>query len=173
LHKTKTIGNQAFTLIELIVVISMISILLAFSIPRLDISFFSDNERKLSSWILLNVKALKEKSVKEQTLNVLNVDLDNNQMWPSAGFVVENNEEDTEDMPPENVYKIPSGYRLVDVEFVNEDKITKGIAEIHFYRKGYSDKALIHIEDDDNLQYSYLIEPFLPHIKITDEYIEF
>jgi len=151
----------------------MISILLAFSIPRLDISFFSDNERKLSSWILLNVKALKEKSVKEQTLNVLNVDLDNNQMWPSAGFVVENNEEDTEDMPPENVYKIPSGYRLVDVEFVNEDKITKGIAEIHFYRKGYSDKALIHIEDDDNLQYSYLIEPFLPHIKITDEYIEF
>ena len=58
-------------------------------------------------------------------------------------------------------------------EFLNEDKITRGIAEIHFYRKGYSDKALIHIEDDDNEQSSYLIEPFLPHVKIIEEYVEF
>ncbi len=165
-------NNQAFTLIELIVVISMISILLVFTIPRLDASFFSDNERKISSWILLNVKALKEKAVREQTLYVLNVDLDNNQMWSSSGLVSESTEE-SEETPKESKYQIPSGYRLVDVEFLNEDKITGGIAEIHFYHKGYSDKALIHIEDDDNAQNSYLIEPFLPHVKIIDEYVEF
>ncbi len=168
-HKIKYCNNSAFTLIELIVVISMISILLAFSIPRLDISFFSDNERKISSWILLNVKALKEKAVKEQSLQVLNIDLDNNKMWPSSGPVTEG----TEETPKENEYQIPSGYHLMDVEFVNEDKITKGTAEIQFYKKGYSDKAMIHIEHDDNIQYSYLIEPFLPHVKIIEKYIEF
>jgi hypothetical protein len=116
-----------------------------------------------------------DKSVREQTLFVLNIDLDNNQMWPSSGLVAEAIEEtdETVETPKENVYKLPSGYRLTDVEFINEDKTTSGIAEIHFYRKGYSDKALIHIEDDDNLHYSYLIEPFLPHVKIIDEYIEF
>jgi prepilin-type N-terminal cleavage/methylation domain-containing protein len=165
-------NNHAFTLIELIVVIAMISIVLAFAIPRLDASFFSDNERKISTWILLNVKALKEKSVREQTLYVLNVDLDNNQMWSSSGPVTEDIEA-SDVIPAENKYQIPSGYRLVDVEFLNEDKITRGIAEIHFYRKGYSDKALIHIEDDDNAQYSYLLEPFLPHVKIIEEYVEF
>ena len=174
-QKIKYTNNSAFTLIELIVVISIISILLAFSLPRLDVSFFSDNDRKISSWILVNVKALKEKSVREQTLFVLNIDLDNNQMWSSSGFVAEVTEEadETVETPKENVYKLPSGYRLTDVEFIDEDKITSGIAEIHFYHKGYSDKALIHIEDDDNLHYSYLIEPFLPHVKIIDEYIEF
>ncbi|MBC2715523.1 MAG: type II secretion system protein [Desulfobacteraceae bacterium] len=165
-HKIKYCNNQAFTLIELIVVISMISILLAFSLPRLDISFFSDNDRKISSWILLNVKSLKENAVKEQSLQILNIDIDNNQMWSSSGPV-------TEETPKENEYQIPSGYRLMDVEFLNADKVTKGICEIHFYKKGYSDKALIHIEDNDNNQYSYLIEPFLPHVKIIEKYIEF
>jgi len=79
--------NQAFTLIELIVVIALISIVLAFAIPRLDNSFFSNNKRKLSSWILLNVKSLKEKAVREQTKNILVVDIDNNQMWVSSETV--------------------------------------------------------------------------------------
>ena len=171
-NKIKYCNDSAFTLIELIVVISLISILLSFSLPRLDISFFSDNERKISSWILLNVKSLKEKAVKEQTLQILNIDLDNNQMWSSSGLVPDNTEE-TEEIPKENAYQVPSGYRLMDVEFLNKDKISKGITEIQFYKKGYSDKALIHIENDDNIQYSYLIEPFLPHVKIIEEYIEF
>jgi len=140
-NKIKFSNNFAFTLIELIVVISLISILLAFSIPRLDVSFFSDNKRKISSWILINVKALKEKSVRDQTLQILNIDLDNNSMWSSSGLVTEEmTEEITEEMSEEeiskeNEYQVPSGYRLRDVEFLNEDKITKGIAEIHFYRK--------------------------------------
>ncbi len=177
-YKIKDSNNSAFTLIELIVVISIISILLSFSIPRLDISFFSDNERKISSWILLNVKALKQKAVKEKTLQALNIDLDNNQMWLSSGPVPKDTDgteetEEAEEIPKENAYQIPSGYCLMDVEFVNEDKITKGVVRIQFYKKGYSDKVLIHIEHDDNVQYSYLIEPFLPHVKIIEEYIEF
>ena len=167
-RKIKSINNQAFTLIELIVVISVISVLLAFSLPRLNVSFFSNNERKLSSWILLNVKLLKEKAVKGQTLFALNVDLDNNQMWSSAGPINED-----EDPPKTGEFQIPSGYQLMDVEFPDKEKITKGVARIHFYKKGYSDKAIIHIEDDNNNKSSFLIEPFLPHVEIFEKYIEF
>lgn len=163
--------NRAFTLIELIVVISLISILLAFAIPRLDNSFFSNNKRKLSSWILLNVKSLKEKAVREQTKNILVVDIDNNQMWVSGESV--SGESVSGDTPKGNEYKLPDGFRLMDVEFLNDEKITSGIAEIHFYGRGYSDKALIHIEDRDENRFSYLIEPFLLHVKIKDQYVEF
>lgn len=158
-------NNQAFTLIELIVVISVISVLLAFSLPRLDVSLFSDKKRSISSWIVLNARELKEKAMQEQVLLVLNIDLDNNQMWVSVGPM-------TEDTPKTEEFKVPSGYTLMDVEFMNEQKINRGIAEIYFYPKGYSDKAVIHIEDKDNDQYSYLIEPFLPHVKVFEKYIE-
>ena len=174
--------NQAFTLIELIVVIALISIVLAFAIPRLDNSFFSNNKRKLSSWILLNVKSLKEKAVREQTKNILVVDIDNNQMWVSSETVSGEPVSDESgnspdavpgDAPGKNEYKLPDGFRLMDVEFLNDEKMTSGIAEIHFYPQGYSDKALIHIEDRDENRYSYLIEPFLLHVKIENQYIEF
>jgi len=168
--------NKAFTLIELIVVIALISIMLAFAIPRLDNSFFSNNKRKLSSWILLNVKSLKEKAVREQTKNILTVDIDNNQMWVSSETVSgESPESGGEPVaaPEKNEYKLPDGFRLMDVEFLNDEKITSGTAEIHFYAQGYSDKALIHIEDRDEHRFSYLIESFLLHVKIEDQYVEF
>ena len=158
-------------------VIALISIMLAFAIPRLDNSFFSNNKRKLSSWILLNVKSLKEKAVREQTKNILAVDIDNNQMWVSCETVSAEAENAPEAVPggaPEkNEYKLPDGFRLMDVEFLNNEKITSGVAEIHFYPQGYSDKALIHIEDRDENRNSYLIEPFLLHVKIENQYIEF
>ena len=53
------------------------------------------------------------------------------------------------------------------------EKIRQEIAIINFYPKGYSDRAVIHVEDGHDNRYSYLIEPFLPHVKIKDEYIEF
>ncbi len=164
--KNKYADNQAFTLIELIVVISLISILLTFAVPRLDVSFLSDNKRNISSWILLTVQSLKENAVKDQTLCTLHIDFDNNQLWTSAGPV-------TDETPKENEYSLPSGYRMMDVEFPDANKINKGIAEIQFYKKGYSDKSLIHIEDNDDVQYSFLIEPFLPHVKIIEKYVEF
>lgn len=162
----KSPDDRGFTLIELIVVILLISIVMVFAAPRLDVSFFSDQERKLSAWILLTVKSLKENAVKTQTLNTLHIDLDANRMWTSMGEV-------TDETPRENEYVLPAGYRLMDVQFPEMDKITREIAVIRFYKKGYSDKALIHIEDNDDIQSSYLIEPFLPHVKISDTYIEF
>ena len=159
-------GEKGFTLIELIVVVSLISILLVFAAPRLDVSFFSDQERKLSAWMLLTVKTLKESAFKAQTITTLHVDLDNNRMWTSAGPV-------TEETPRENEYALPAGHRLMDAQYPETDKITRGVAVVQFYPKGYSDKALIHIEDGDDNRTSYLIEPFLPHINISDTYLEF
>lgn len=180
--ESKFINNQAFTLIELIVVITLISIVLAFSLPKLNISFVTDHQRKLSAWIVLTVKSLKEASLREQIPYVLYLDFDNQQMW-TAKETTEQEKAEEEKAPEKSdkeketseasKYSLPEGYRLMDVAFVDDQKIKEGIVPIHFYPKGYSDKAIIHIQDADNNRYSYLIESFLPHVKIREEYIEF
>ncbi len=175
-------NHQAFTLIELVVVITLISIVLAFALPKLNMSLVTDHQRKLSTWIVLSVKSLKEISVREQALYVLYLDFNNQQMWTAKDAPAEepSGQEETpgksaksEEKPAENKYSLPEGYRLMDVEFVDDQKTKEGVAAIHFYPKGYSDKAIIHIQDADDNRYSYLIESFIPHVKIYEEYIQF
>jgi general secretion pathway protein H len=161
--------NQAFTLIELIVVMALISILLFFSIPRLDINIFSDDNRNFSTWIIFTVKSLKEKAQQDGVRYVLYVDMDNDLMWSGLETKPETEETPSKD----NQYKLPEGMQVLDVEFPGMEQKTSGIAEIYFYPKGYSDKALIHIQDKDHNRNSYVIEPFLSEVKTYDSYIEF
>ncbi|MBU1161919.1 MAG: prepilin-type N-terminal cleavage/methylation domain-containing protein, partial [Proteobacteria bacterium] len=46
---------KGFTLIELIVVISLISIMLFFAIPRFQSNVLSDSTKEVSRWILLKI----------------------------------------------------------------------------------------------------------------------
>jgi len=175
-------NDKAFTLIELIVVISLISIVLAFALPKLNISLVTDHHRKLSAWIVLTVKSLKENALREQLPYVLYLDFDNQQMWTAKDAPAEEKTQEEaasgksdkeKEIPEENKYLLPQGYRLMDVAFIDDQTIKEGIVSIHFYPKGYSDKAIIHIQDADDNRYSYLIESFIPHVKIREEYIEF
>jgi general secretion pathway protein H len=161
--------NRAFTLIELIVVMALISILLFFAIPRLDIDIFSDDDRNVSTWILFTVKSLKEIAQQDGVQLTLYVDLDNRMMWTGGKA----DSESQETASKENQYKLPEGMDLLDVEFPGMEQKTSGIVEIYFYPKGYSDKAVIHIRDNDHNRHSYVIEPFLSEVKIYDRYIEF
>lgn len=157
--------DLGFTLIELVVVISLISLLLFFSVPRLDISLFSDDQRKLSAWLQLTVKSLKQEAVRKQTGLVLNLDMDENEMWTSTQEEVRATGEN-EDTPKGNVYRVPEGVHLTGVEFTDQDKITSGIARINFYPKGYSDRATILLEDDQDRRLAYHVEPFLLRVDV-------
>jgi hypothetical protein len=48
-----------------------------------------------------------------------------------------------------------------------------GQTDIYFNEKGYSDKAIIHFENDDNEKFSFLIEPFLLRVRLYNSYAEF
>ena len=76
--------NQGFTLIELIVVITLITLMLFFAIPRFQVDVLSDNTNKVSRWIMVKVHSLKEKAVSEQKLYVLHISLDSNRLWVTS-----------------------------------------------------------------------------------------
>ncbi|MDM8523380.1 prepilin-type N-terminal cleavage/methylation domain-containing protein [Desulfococcaceae bacterium HSG8] len=161
--------ESGYTLIELVVVVSLLSLMLLFSIPRFEEAVGTGKTKKISRWIMFKAQTLKEKSVRERQDYTLHISLDSGKLWITSGDTSEEAIEEAE----ESGYPIPEDYRLLDVEYPEKGKISLGRADIRFYKEGYSDKVLIHIEDDDANPFSFLIEPFLPKIKMYEEYVGF
>lgn len=162
-------SNDGYTLIELIVVITLIGIMLFFAVPRFQNSIISDSTRTFSRWILTSVRNLKAAAVRDQKRFALNFDLDTGRIWITSEGMSEEDLQNAE----QGSYRLPEDLRIMDVEFPVEGKITSGLAEINFYRGDYSDKAIIHVESGRRRQVSFLIEPFLPGAKLYEEYIGF
>lgn len=158
--------NNGFTLIELIVVISLISLMLFFAIPRFKDSVLSDNTKKVSRWIMAKVLTLKERAVRDQKLYILHVNLDSNRLWMTNELMSEQELQDA----AQNAYELPEDVQVLDVEYPYEEIISEGRADIYFYKRGYSDRAMIHVENNDNEQLSFLIEPFLSRVKVYEKY---
>jgi prepilin-type N-terminal cleavage/methylation domain-containing protein len=160
--------SRGFTLLELIVVISLMGIMLMLAVPRFHETLFLNESKTGSRWIIGKVQALKEAAVRNQKNYTLHIDLDSERFW-----------ETDESMPPEaiesavaNAAALPSGLKITDIEYPIRGKINSGQAEITFYKNGYSDKVFIHLQDGE-AQVSYLIEPFLSEVSRYETYVGF
>jgi prepilin-type N-terminal cleavage/methylation domain-containing protein len=161
--------NSGFTLIELTVVISLISIMLFFAVPRFRNALLTDNVNNTSRWIIGKVRVLKEYSTSKQKLCILHVNMDSNKMWVSDETMTQ---EDLE-KAHEKGFEIPEDVKVINVEYPKKGIISSGQADICFYKAGYSDKAFIRIQGDDEQKLSFLIEPFLPKVKLYEKYVDF
>lgn len=156
-------------MIELIVVISLISIMLFFSIPRFQNFVLTDNKKKVSRWLINKVRSLKNDTLRNQKLYILNVDIDANRFWVTTEPAPETASTNSE----QKVYQLPEDISVLDVEYPGKGKITSGQTEIRFYKNGYSDKAMIHIENDSGNPSSFLIETFLSNVRLYNQYVDF
>ena len=159
---------HGFTLLELIVVISLLGIMLVLSVPRFHETLFLDESKTNSRWIIGKIQALKEAAVRNQKNYTLHIDLDSERFW-----------ETDESMSPEaienaalNAASLPSGLKITDIEYPMRGKINSGQADIIFYKNGYSDKVLIHLQEGES-PVSYLVEPFLSDVSRYETYIGF
>jgi prepilin-type N-terminal cleavage/methylation domain-containing protein len=176
---------RGFTLIELIVVITLISVMMVFAVPRLHSDLLASDTRKVSKWMVLTVKKLKEASVRTRALHLLRIDMDKNRLWTQTGAgslpggdSFETTEaqkilEGLEGGKTGNELELPAGFRVIDVTFAGREPLISGVADIRFRQEGYSDYVQIHLEDDRGGKHTYTIEPFLPRIVIHEGYVEF
>jgi prepilin-type N-terminal cleavage/methylation domain-containing protein len=165
-----TLNRQAagFTLIELIVVVALLGLMLFFSLPRLQNNPFLDDNKQSSRWLIGKIQTLKESAIRDQKSYALHFDLDSGRVW-------ETNESMSQDDIEQAVldsYTLPNDLRIIDIEFPIKGKINSGQAAISFYKAGYTDKALVHMQDGDTYL-SFLIEPFLPNVQFFEKYASF
>jgi prepilin-type N-terminal cleavage/methylation domain-containing protein len=164
-HSTR---NSGFTLIELIVVITLMGLMLFFSLPRLQNNPFLNDTKKSSRWLISKVQTLRESAIRDQKMYILHFDLDSGRVW-----------ETSEAMSPEDIenavndsYVLPDDLQIIDIEYPSQGKIHSGQAEISFYKAGYTNKALVHMQDGDTYL-SFLIEPFLSDVQFFEKYASF
>ncbi|HMA86156.1 MAG TPA: type II secretion system protein [Desulfosalsimonadaceae bacterium] len=170
--------SRGFTLIELIVVITLISVMMFFAVPRLNTNLLSSDKRKVSKWLVLTVKTLKENAVRRQARHILHVDFDNHKFWtsvdtPESADMPEMDELAEMSEKKQNEFQLPDGYRLLDVEYPEDQRESSGVAEIRFFKKGYSDHAMIHVEDADADRITYEVQPFLLEVQIHEDHAAF
>lgn len=160
-------GN-GFTLLELIVVITLLGIMLVFTVPRFHDTLFLDNDKKSARWIIGKVRALKEAAIRNQTNLTLHIDLDTQRYWETD----ESLSAEARESAALNAASLPGDLQIADIEYPIRGKIDSGQADITFYKTGYTDKLIIHSQDD--AQYvSFLIEPFLSEVTRYEGYASF
>lgn len=160
--------NGGFTLIEMMVVISLIGITLLLVVPRFPSTLITDDSKITSRWLIAKVQTLKERAVQDQKIYTLHIGIDNKRLWITNEAM-----SDQEFQSAEYIgFQLPGNVRVLDVEYPNNRIISVGQAKIAFYRKGYSDRAIIHLEDAEK-RLSFQIEPFLSNVKLYEKHIGF
>lgn len=156
------LDDRAFTLVEMIVVTTLISIMLVVAVPRLGSGLFSDGSDETARWIIANVRHLKEKAVTDRKVYLLNVSPDIQRLWVTEAGV-----SDAEaDAAREQGFALPRGINIDHVAFSTTESLSSGTIPIAFYPHGYSDKAVIRIRTRDGERQAFIIEPFLAGVKL-------
>ena len=167
--RTTSHGHRnGFTLLELIVVISLLAIMLVFTVPRFHETLFLNETKTGSRWIIGKIQALKEAALRNQKQYSLHINLDTEQFWETSATM---SAEELENAAL-NASPLPSGLKIADIEYPIRGKITSGQTDITFYKNGISDKVLIHLQDGDEYV-SYLVEPFLSEVTRYEMYASF
>jgi prepilin-type N-terminal cleavage/methylation domain-containing protein len=169
LNEDRQQANAGFTLIELIVVISLMGLMLFFSLPRLQDNPFLDDSKQSLRWLVGKVQSLKESAIRNQKQYALHFDLDSGRIWENNESM---SEEDLENAALNNSYALPNDLRIVDIEYSQKGKIFSGQDEIIFYKAGYTDKAIVHMQEGDTYL-SLLLEPFLSNVQFFESYTGF
>lgn len=157
---------NGFTLIELVVVISIMAILLYFSVPLFkNLSLVSDTRGQVSTLVGL-IQSLKQKAVQEQNDYFLHIDPGTGAVWVTH----ETMDRETANLARDQKEDSYNDLVIHSVEF-------PGIPEsrspsIRFSKKGYSDMALIHIRDGEG-DITLRIEPFLYRVDQENRYVSY
>ncbi len=61
--------------------------------------------------------------------------------------------------------------QIVNVAFEGKEPTSQGTVVINFYKKGYSDRAIIHLLNKDSEEISFIIEPFLSTMEMKEGHV--
>ena len=159
---------KGFTLIELTVVVFLIGVMLAVSIPRFRYSIITDNLKSSTRRIIGLLTSLRNEAIRDPKNYLLHFDIESNQLWVDfAGITKEERE-----MAQERALQLPEDVRIIDVWKKGKGKSFDGEVNIRFSKKGYAEQTIIHLGSEDGREFTLLLHPFLAKIQSYDKYVD-
>jgi prepilin-type N-terminal cleavage/methylation domain-containing protein len=160
--------TKGYTLIEMAVVVALIGMILAVSIPRFRYSLLTDNLKSVTRRIIGTVKEIRNDAIREQKIYFLYLDIDSNRLWIEPAEMGEEERAKTR----ERAFTLPDDTRIIDVWRNEGGKQVDGEVAIRFTKKGYVQYTAIHLGADDGREFTLILSPFLGIIKGYDTYVD-
>ena len=160
--------SRGFTLIEILVVMVLISIVTAFTLPAIRTSLFSDQLKTTARRLVGFVTEVSQNAVSKQSEYRISFDLEENHVWATPEAAKSKQEEEAKEIK----LVVPESVRIVDVVSANSEKNSQGTATLFLSKKGYIDKTAIHLRSDDGRDMTIILSPFLGVTRIFDSYID-
>ena len=149
-------------LIELVVVMSLISLFLYAVIPRVVIGNGEDSARAALTTVAQKARELKHLSFTQGRVYAMRIDLDRQRIdvWESGtnGW----------NAAPASSLTLPEALDLVEVTAPGSESVTAGTIVIQFYPAGVNDMAILHFKVDGTETAFIRVEPFLPEVVIPE-----
>lgn len=162
-------NHEGFTLIELVVVVTLIVLMIGLTMPQIRSTLLSDGLKRTSLRMVGMANNLRDEAMREHKTYGLYLDMVRQQYW--MGFAAMTEEERA--LAKENAEKLPRDVQILDVWFKEGGKINEGEAVILFFGKGYVQPSAIHLGDDDGRRLTVVLSPFGGKIKVLEKYVDF
>jgi len=159
---------KGFTLIELTVVVFLVGVMLAVSIPRFRYSLISDNLKSSTRKIIGLITSLRNEAIHEQRNSLHRFDIGSNRFWIDFDGMTKEKRE----MAQKDAFQLPVDVHIIDVWTRGKGKRADGEVHIKFSKKGYVEQTVIHLGAEDGREFSILLNPFLTKIESYDKYID-
>lgn len=162
-------GDSAFTLLELLIVLALISVMLAVAVPTLKNTLLTDPLKTSSRQLVGLVKEVRELAIREQKAYTLHFDLSEKSVRVAKDL--ETSLLDPDDIK-ENTLQLVEPVRFLDVWTASDGKQDTGQPVLWVSKQGYMDQTMIHLGTDGDEVMSILFSPFLGTVKIWDSYLD-
>lgn len=173
-HIPSVINNQyknppGFTLLELIIVCLLITVSLAFSVPRLRQTLVIDQLAASSRKVIALIKEVRQLAAQEQQPYLISFDLDRNKIAYQQD--VSESKGEKEPGSPQPTIELPPSVRFQDILIGGAGKKSSGEVTLWINKQGYMEQTTLHLADEQDNIISLVLSPFLSTIKVYDTYI--
>ncbi len=162
-------NQRGFTLVELVIVILVIGIVAAVTVPR--VGGMLDRRKMERSINVLRgmTRYLQSRAATTKRIYRLTFDLDK-QMVSACYLMAEGCQIDRNRITRD--YRFPDTIEILDVVNAAGEKIQDGQAGTHFHPSGLVEPSLIHLQGVNADRITLVLEPLTGRLKVINGYID-
>ncbi len=163
--------EQAFTLLELLIVCLLISISLAVTIPSLKLPGLTDALGSDARKIISIVREVKSKAIADQQPYLLHFDTVGNTIWFEKEKADQEQKKQNEETPGDEkgaILTLSETVRIEDLLTLPEKKSDSSEVILWVSEQGYTKQTVIQLSNDDGEYLSIELAPFVTEIKLHE-----